>query len=136
MKEIKFRAWDMHDDENWGMVYPEKNNHNVWMIAFCGDGTPFFILVADERFKYPRPIAREIIAMQYTGLKDKNGKEIYEGDIIRHAKNISFRVYWHRDGSWNLEEIGIKSTDLLWKYAEVSEIIGDIYENPELLKKK
>ena len=74
---------------------------------------------------------------RWTGLKDKNGKEIYEGDILRQHKNkgTMFKVFWHKDGSFLVEEIDEPSIwNSLWAWAKVTEIIGNIYENPELLK--
>jgi len=84
------------------------------------------------------------VIMQNTGLKDKNGKEIYEGDIIEiHSRGIDFIFL--------IEEINLKYQNGLkgkllknseWEHLfyspfwEESEIIGNMYENPELLKKK
>ena len=74
----------------------------------------------------------DIIIMQYTGLKDKNGKEIYEGDIFRAKHDFG-------PGGWH-EEIGTVSFNLMngyqWNYWDYEnlEIIGNKYENPELLK--
>src|SRR3989304_9140917 len=79
----------------------------------------------------------EFEIMQYTGLKDKNGKEIYEGDILRTNEHIDFIV-------WNEKKCGFsysndKSNMSLPQWFEHgqysgTEIIGNIYENPELLK--
>ena len=66
--------------------------------------------------------------MQFTGLLDKNGKEIYEGDVIRWGAKKSKAVQWnnHRNG-WNFQDHQKNYTPtILW------EIIGNIYENPEL----
>lgn len=72
---------------------------------------------------------------QYTGLHDKNGKEIYEGDILKSirwndiylVKYIGTAFYLCRKGNKGFNKI------TTWNNAEKSEIIGNIYDNPELL---
>ena len=64
---------------------------------------------------------------QFTGLKDKNGKEIYEGDIVKSGI-LTGEVY-QQYGYWTATSIG----QSLWSQKSI-EIIGNIYENPELLK--
>jgi uncharacterized phage protein (TIGR01671 family) len=62
---------------------------------------------------------------QYTGLKDKNGKEVYEGDILKGGIYKSFFVEWDfEENGWNITEYGARSF----------EVIGNIYKNPELLQ--
>ena len=81
----------------------------------------------------------DYIRMQFTGLKDKNGKEIYEGDIVKtnetFSKNIIKKVEWIiKISGWNIhpEHIGKKPTEKM--HCSHLEVIGNIYENPELLK--
>ena len=73
------------------------------------------------------------ILMQFTGLTDKNGKEIYEGDIVRTTGwPDGDPVYWV-DGRFCVGQPS-NLADFLGSIAEGCEIIGNIYENPELLK--
>lgn len=84
------------------------------------------------------------ILMQFTGLLDKNGKEIYESDIVRFSQHRkyhgafdgdehyerTFIIEWREGGFWG-KDSQIKLRDIA---GEFSEVIGNIYENPDLLK--
>ena len=119
MREIKFRAWDKINKEIF----------NVESINFQ-ERRVYKDVVSYRKFN-------DIELMQYTGLKDKNGKEIYEGDIvIHHSKmhkiifNTEKARFVLRDDEFELE---IPFTNNNNKRME---IVGNIYENPELLGDK
>lgn len=84
-------------------------------------------------------VNNDLILMQSTGLKDKNGKEIFEGDIVKMSKDVYseptyYEVVRHRGGAYRLEskqhgcELWLRHTDC--------EVVGNIYANPELLEEK
>ena len=122
-REIKFRAWNTGKRMKTGMYSWEEMKETL-MHEIRPEKSLFAPFIQSEQFK-ENPW---IVLMQYTGLKDKNGKEIYEGDVVRHTQ---------------LEYVG----EIVWpRYVETSagedykemqndylEIIGNIYENPELL---
>jgi len=133
MRELKFRAWDL---DNYQMYYQDRDNDSgegpiIWS---CSHGGLFFeeptpIPWYDpDRIEYRRP-NQEV--MQYTGLKDKNGKEIYEGDVISDGK-VNAPVQWNDIGAWSWEH----GEDWGMIFEEDVEVIGNIYENPEQLLHK
>lgn len=125
-REIKFRAWDSISENLWGWDIVSKNP------------IPDFDL-------------EHYTLMQYTGLKDKNGKEIYEGDIIEFIfwTYHEHEVETHYIGEIQIDE-KLQSTtfvftdsgkrryyalyELTFDSESDIEVIGNIYENPELLK--
>ena len=127
MNEIKFRAWD---NENKEML-------KVQELDF--EDTLYGGRLAIRTDQYNDYFDLEdMILMQYTGLKDKNGKEIYEGDIIRATKRTdlelnyhNFKVFMHNGcymfGNYNAHEFFDKFN--------FKEVIGNIYENKDLLEK-
>lgn len=114
---IKFRAWGK---DGW---------IDSQFFIDAKDGKAFDSLVITPHSSYS-PIMRagEVTLMQFTGLFDKNGKEIYEGDVIEFmhsGKKVRALVEWI-DNDAGFNSVQHNPLD--------NEIIGNIYENPELIK--
>ena len=109
MREIKFRAWDKKRKEWMALV----NTHidMLGLIHWEFAGTIELIENQDD-----------VVLMQYTGLKDCNGVEIYEGDIVDAVLGIHIIRNFIEDTYF------LKTT-----MGDAAEVIGNIYENPELL---
>lgn len=128
MREILFRGKHMHVcpenkhlDGTWVEGYLEDENH-------INDGKCEFLID-------PETIC------QYTGLTDKNGKKIWEGDILEGHLDDKFpedvtreKVIWHESG-WKTEEPGCVDKEYLDEFdAENFEVVGNVFDNPELLE--
>jgi uncharacterized phage protein (TIGR01671 family) len=126
MREIKFRAWDdvlkywLNEDD----------------MPICGDGKSMYHKFQDTD---------NIYFSQYTGLKDRNGVEIFEGDIVKFKIVAEFNegAIGEFVGSvdWDSSDTGFffNSNNGKWPHIKTFfaydlEVIGNIYENPELLK--
>jgi len=130
-REIKFRAW-------WQPKVLEYH---------CGElvNPPRMLYMGDDRGTktgldccvYANQ-GQNVILMQYTGLKDKNGKEIYEGDITNNGE-----VFWNDElgneqFGFMLKDIyknkyGIRELHYLDAFTNPLEVIGNVWENPDLL---
>jgi uncharacterized phage protein (TIGR01671 family) len=147
MREIKFRAWDSSeskmiylDDQSMSVEINFLNNwtynHKTYWEVVTKEGEPGY----PNMSQYFDSRNDENVLMQYTGLKDKNGKEIYEGDILNMTYHGSVSivkpeikgVVGFERCSFIIEENGIS----LGKIGRSLEVIGNIYENPELLESK
>ena len=124
MREIKFRVWDTHK-----RMWTEYRIHDG-VVYFLDKSTGVWVGKYDKRYK-------EFDLMQYTGLKDKNNKEIYEGDILfesfgeRYYKVIFENGSFKAEVEWYFEEYYF---DLIDVVAQNCEVVGNIYENPELIE--
>ncbi len=136
-REIKFRAWDK---ETKRMMRVTRMDWPEWAIC-VGENDPknmeeYYI---SERNSFKNEETDRFILMQFTGLKDKNGKEIYgEGDIYKDAFGIISVVKMAVDG-WALFPInkGTPVRNLYWHNIcdkTKGEVIGNVHDNPELLE--
>ena len=130
MREIKFRAWDKSNEE---MLEVENLSFNDMT-----DKVEIRTRIYSDYFN-----DEEMILMQYTGLKDKNGKEIYEGDIVTAIINIDFEEdlnirgsVIYDDGETCYKAITKENDEYTLGWLDYLEVIGNIYENPELLEVK
>lgn len=124
MRELKFRIWN---NEEKIMI----ENKDIYAIDFRSD--IYFSSVMVDDFILNED---DYKLMQYTGVKDKNGKEIYEGDIVQiyyteHDKFGSgkYTVMYTEDAEWALDDYYLLSVK--YRYCKV---IGNVYENKDLLK--
>lgn len=128
MREIKFRAWNINTGHMWNL---QRMNFKNGQLLYEGSNLP----TSKDNIK-------SHIIMQYTGLKDNKGIEIYEGDIVkainrnddcREDRKECFRTFEVTElngcfmfGNWNAHE--------LFNRFMFREVVGNIYENPELLE--
>lgn len=139
MREIKFRAWDKTEN---------KMARNVEELLFNSKGL-YGVVLNHMGFEFRRRL-KDVILEQYTGLKDKNGKEIYEGDIIRTHFSFShevvqepFIIQWNKDKAMfegvkqNPEQNEyLRSFSFFPEQRFIYEVIGNVHDDPELLEVK
>lgn len=130
MREIKFRAFYKYQNKIVDVLSIDFLNKRVYIEA-TKKGKPFGYINFDD-----------CVLMQYTGLKDKNGIDIYGDDIVFHQSQpkVNYKIIWNNNGfmteykfmrKYENEEYEEKSYGIIHKSLEV---IGNIYENADLLK--
>ena len=122
-REIKFKVWDLY----------RCKMKNLKTISFEFTNTKDSLITANSDNGEVTDIGSRFILMQYTGKKDKNGKEIYEGDIIeKHFEK--YEVLFH-NCEWVFTKLKDYYKEQFYKLNffddENFEIVGNIYENPE-----
>lgn len=129
-REIKFRAWDVQKKQ---MIMPDMSEWTDLFIELDGG------IYQAKEYGYERTILKDSVSnvplMQFTGLTDKNGVEVYEGDVIE-KQGKKYRVYWKGSAaSFACRQLDTTGAvyHLNKKRTAISEIIGNIHQNPELL---
>lgn len=134
-REYKFRAYD-NKNKQWLMGYELENLGGFSLFGECmllGEWSKILDTFLFDRFGYKPD---DLIVMQYTGLKDRNSKECYEDDIFEaeelefESDVLKYKIIFHTGTFWGRDS---KMNEYPLKDFRDIEIIGNIYENPNLL---
>lgn len=129
-REILFRGKHIHTtDSNWHL-------NGTWVHGYLSGKS----YINDKSLEGEFFVDKNTIC-QYTGLTDKNGKKIFEGDILRHADETILKTIWN-DRKYGFAAQCVKGSVLLkdckwglWEFeSDEVEVIGNVFDNPELLK--
>ena len=127
MREIKFRAW----------VKEKKAIFEVILIDYVSKKVTYIVERTEHLLNIRHDKFNDVELMQYTGLTDMMEKEIYEGDILFESFGERYYKVVFENGGFRAEFNGDfeeYSFDLIDIVAQGCEIVGNIYENPELIK--
>ena len=127
MRTIKFRAWDLRSRRKNKWI----KNFNVTYDGRVESMVDTTTLGGSDPHTYDK-----VELMQYTGLKDKNGKEIYEGDVLQAynflgEKLEKYQVVWELNGFHYKKDL--KSDSSVYLHKDLVEVVGNVYENSELI---
>lgn len=130
MRQIKFRLWDKKQKKFWHdfRIHPQGTFHPATGHKAI-KGVDYWVYDYKYNQKHLEPL-------QYTGCIDKNGKEIYEGDIVRDDTTGSiWAVTWNAEAAgWTDKPDNPYSYGLYKSLEHCMEVIGNIYENPNILE--
>ncbi len=143
MREIKFRGKSLYYNKWVYGFYLEQDIYNAGSKNTKRDliEKNQELIVESSKYSSATPVKRDTIG-QYTDLKDKNGKEIYEGDILEYKTREyltdeiyckNFVVKWNQKTASYILRNSETTLSLNYVYL-TSEVIGNIYDNPELLE--
>ena len=127
MREIKFRAW----------VKEKKAIFEVILIDYVSKKVTYLLERVGHLLSIRDAKFNDVELMQYTGLKDKNNKEIYEGDILFESFGERYYKVVFENGGFRAEfkgDFDEHSFDLIDVVAQGCEIVGNIYENSKFIK--
>lgn len=143
MREIKFRAWNKKTKEMFDVheIKVDRLSRNLTWVRGYGEsdyeGTEVY---GGGNMLYANKPRYEL--MQFTGLKDKNGVEIYEGDICKSKVGYVGKIVFSETSAEfslgvkrELNKYILENHTLLYAYREL-EVIGNVHDNPELLEAK
>lgn len=136
MREIKFRAWDnfnnrMIQNDRILKICFVRSNHIPSLVVYSNRNIENHTEIREDDKQY----CNEFELMQYTGIKDTNKKEIYEGDILTSAFSKRIVIFDENTCSFMLKDVDLRNgLFLLTKEKSKNlEIIGNIYENENLI---
>ncbi len=133
MREIKFRAWDFRNNQMCKVLKMDLESERVY-IKMEDKSTVF--MDGSKNYINHVTMCKNVVLMQFTGLQDKNGVDIYEGDIVNVCGGIYYCRVWEHDSITVVDNLYCEFliSNFIYGYENI-EVIGNIHENPELIQK-